>query len=90
MSYYTFLTMCNLLLCSRYFNVGWAGSSHDQHVLKNSNIFLKSEDFFLEHEYILGDSAYECVPFLLPVYKKPPRSSLTLEKENFNRALAHQ
>jgi hypothetical protein len=69
--------------------MGWAGSTHDQRVLRNSNLFQKPDDYFLQHEYILGDSAYRCMPFLLPVFKRNGGSPLTKEQIRYNGALAH-
>jgi hypothetical protein len=46
----------------------WAGLGCLQ-VFQNSRIFQKPDEYFLQHDFLLDDSAYQCTPFLIPVFK---------------------
>jgi hypothetical protein len=83
------LVVCDDRRRIRYFYMGWAGSVHDQRVFRNSNLFQRHDDYFLNNEYILGDSAYKCLPFPLPVFKRSGSTALTLDQICYNGALAH-
>ncbi len=52
---------------------GWPGSVHDARVLRESPLFDNAEsdpmDLFPENRYLLGDSAYPLLPWLLVPFK---------------------
>jgi DDE superfamily endonuclease len=44
-------------------------------------------NFFSSTQYLLGDSDYECRPFMVSTYKKPNNAVIPREHEVFNTAL---
>ncbi|KAL7562435.1 hypothetical protein ACA910_020577 [Epithemia clementina (nom. ined.)] len=71
-----------------YYLAGWPGSAHDNRIFKNSALFTNPAQYFSPLEYILGDSAYESLPFLISAYKKPHGAQLPQVERNFNEALS--
>ncbi|CAG8809809.1 24598_t:CDS:2, partial [Gigaspora margarita] len=51
------------------YDIGWPASVHDAKVFQNSNIYKQSANFFEKEEYLLGDSAYSLVPFVITPFK---------------------
>ncbi|KAL7571872.1 hypothetical protein ACA910_002944 [Epithemia clementina (nom. ined.)] len=51
-------------------------------------MFCNHVEFFYHTQYILGDSAYELLPFVISAFKKPQGHQISHEKENFNQALS--
>jgi hypothetical protein len=70
----------------RYFNAGWPGSTHNR-VFRNSRIVQKLAEHFRDTEYIIGDSAYTPMDFMISTYKKPIGAPLQPDKETFNTLL---
>ena len=50
-------------------------------------MFQNPTNYFTHQQYLLGDSAYECCPFIVSAYKKPQESSIPHEQEMFIMAL---
>ena len=72
-----------------YYLAGWPGSTHDNRVLRNSDLYQNKSKYFSINEYLLGDSAYSASQIMVQAFKKgkgevdlPPR------KEQFNTILA--
>ena len=72
-----------------YYLAGWPGSTHDNRVLRNSDLYMNKSKYFSINEYLLGDSAYSASQIMVQAFKKgkgeidlPPR------KEKFNTILA--
>lgn len=63
------------------FSPKWPGSFHDANVLKNSLIWTRLESGF--DGWLLGDSAYPLLPFLIKPYLNPS----SISEENFNNSL---
>ncbi|OBZ81065.1 hypothetical protein A0J61_10886 [Choanephora cucurbitarum] len=63
---------------------GWAGSTHDARVFANSPLMEDTSAYFDPNEYILADSAYPCLPHIVPAYRK---TSLNGDSDNtrFNK-----
>ena len=72
----------------QYFNAGWPGSTHDDRVFRNSRIVQKLNEHFRETEYIISDSAYSPMDFMVSTYKKPIGAPLQPDKEIFNTELS--
>ena len=51
-------------------------------------MFQNPTKYFTHQQYLLGDSAYECCPFIVSAYKRPQGSSIPHEQEMFNTALS--
>jgi hypothetical protein len=72
-----------------YYNAGWPGSTHDNRVFRNSNLYIKRGDYFTHREYLLGDSAYSASPIMVQAFKKQVgQSNLPANNEFFNTRLA--
>lgn len=71
-------------------NTGWPGCAHDARALRNSDLFVRAEagQMFGHRKYIVGDSAYPCLRWLLTVFKDNGR--LTEEQRRFNAILSQQ
>jgi hypothetical protein len=71
-----------------YYLAGWPGSAHDNRVFRNSKLCQKPSEFFSPTQYLLGDSAFACMPFMVSAYKKPQGAAIPREQEVFNGALS--
>jgi hypothetical protein len=72
-----------------YYNAGWPGSTHDNRVFRNTNLYKNRQDYFSHKEYLLGDSAYSACPIMVQSFKKKAaQSNLSRNHEFFNKALA--
>ena len=72
-----------------YYVAGWPGSTHDNRVFRNSNLFTNRGEFFSHHEYLLGDSAYSSSAIMVQSFKKDASAGqLEENKEFFNTCLA--
>ena len=72
-----------------YYNAGWPGSTHDNRVFRNSNLFVKRGEYFSHQEYLLGDSAYSSSTVMVQSFKKEASNAeLEPDKEFFNTRLA--
>ena len=68
---------------------GWPGSTHDNCVLKASNLYTRRESYFSHLEYLLGDSAFSNSSIMVPAFKKGRHETvLPRDKELFNTHLA--
>jgi len=68
--------------------MGWPGSVHDNHVWVNSEIYLGTDKYFDQKEYLLGDSAFSASAVMIPAFKKGHNRNLSEEKRFFNNKLA--
>ncbi|VEN63160.1 unnamed protein product [Callosobruchus maculatus] len=66
--------------------IGWPGSVHDARVFQNSNTKDLIANMCNAGEYVLGDSAYPCLPYLITPYKD--YGNLTRAQKQFNTALS--
>jgi hypothetical protein len=80
--------MCDDQRIIRYYVSGWPASAHDNRVFRNSDLFQRPAAYFDNNQYVLGDSAYQNMWFMVSAYKKPVRSQLSAENERFNKALS--
>jgi hypothetical protein len=72
-----------------YYNAGWPGSTHDNRVLRNSQLYYNRGDYFSQKEYLLGDSAYSASTIMVQSFKKRSGTShLPAKQEAFNNNLA--
>ena len=53
-----------------YYLAGWPGSTHDNRVLRNSDLFRNKSKYFDINEYLLGDSAYSASQIMVQAFKK--------------------
>ena len=63
---------------------GWPGSVHDNRVWKSSQLFLESEKFFSDGEYILGDSAFQSTAIMVPIFRNERTCVI---KQRFNHII---
>ena len=50
-------------------------------------MYQNPTNYFTHWQYLLGDSTYECHPFIVSAYKEPQGSAIPGEQEMFNMAL---
>nr|CAI5829062.1 unnamed protein product [Callosobruchus analis] len=62
--------------------VGEAGSIHDARLLKRSSLYEKCVKGFLQRDFLLGDSAYPLLNWLLPPFRD--NGNLTPNQREFN------
>jgi len=68
--------------------MGWPGSVHDNRIWANSEIYLGTNKYFDQKEYLLGDSAFSASAEMIPAFKKGHNSNLSEEKRFLNTKLA--
>ena len=72
-----------------YFYAGWPGTTHDNRVFRNSDLYKNYKNYFRKNEHLLGDSAYSNSRIMVQSFKKTKgTTNLTYEKEFFNTKLA--
>jgi hypothetical protein len=62
--------------------VGEAGSIHDSRLLKKSALYQKGLNGFFGNDFLLGDSAYPCLEWLVPPFKD--NGNLSRQQNIFN------
>jgi DDE superfamily endonuclease len=72
----------------RYYLSGWPGSSHDNRIWCNSDVYQRPHEYFSDRQYLLGDSAFENSWIMVSSYKCPNGMELGRTEEIFNAALA--
>ena len=83
------LIICDDKKIITYYNTGWPGSTHDNRVFRNSQVFYNRVDYFSQNEYLLGDSAYSSSPIMVqPLKKQASVATLPPNHEFFNTHLA--
>ena len=78
------LVICDHNLCIRYFNAGWPGSTYNDRIWRNSELYKNKEKYFTLIEYLLEDSAYTNKNFLLAAFTNVAGQSLSDNKTFFN------
>ncbi|CAG8583868.1 12125_t:CDS:1, partial [Dentiscutata heterogama] len=53
------------------YEIGWPASVHDAKVFSNSEIFKNYKNYFKEENYLLADSAYPLLPWIMTPFKDP-------------------
>ncbi|KNZ43785.1 hypothetical protein VP01_986g6 [Puccinia sorghi] len=61
------------------------GCSHNQHLMSNSVIASKPQDFFSNGEYVLDDTAFTPTTNVVPAFKQNINCILSNEEHHFNR-----
>ena len=85
----TSLIVCDDLSRVMYYLCGWAGSTHDNRVWRNSNMCLNPESYFSDKEYLLSDSAYTPCNCVVAAFKKGSSTDIPDHaKDWFNTQLA--
>ena len=82
------LIMCDDQRLIRYYVSGWPASAHDNRIFRNSDLFQQPFSYFSPSQYVLGDSAFQNMWFMVSAYKKPNRTQLSAENERFNKLLS--
>jgi DDE superfamily endonuclease len=72
----------------RYYLSGWPGSAHDSRIFSHTKVANEPEEYFSEHQYLLGDSAFESNWYMVVPYKCLPGMDLERDQEIFNTALS--
>ena len=86
-------TITSVIVCDdrrliRYYVAGWPGSTHDNRVARNTRMWNDPSSFFNKNEYIMGDSAFENLWFIVSAFTSPPGQSLPLQETAFNTCLS--
>lgn len=86
-------TLSSVILCDhnrliRYYVAGWPGSTHDNRIARNTAMWNNPQAYFRDHEYIIGDSAFENFWFMVSAYTSPPGQSLHGDRRQFNTCMS--
>lgn len=73
--------------CILVFHSCFPGGSHDAKVFKALGLAKYPQEFFKQHEYLLGDSAYKLTPRMIVPFKQYG-GSLPMAKKHFNTCLS--
>ena len=82
------LFICDDAVRISWVEMGWPGSVHDNRLWANSEVYLSSNKYFDQKEYLLGDSAFLASAVMIPAFKKGNNSNLSEERRFFNNKLA--
>jgi len=82
------LVICDDAARITWVEMGWPGSVHDNGVWVNSKIYVATDKYFDQKEYLLGDSAFSASAVMIPAFKKGHNSNLSEERQYFNTKLA--
>lgn len=83
----TCLIVCDDQCLIQYYLAGWPGCAHDERVFRNSKLYREAQRHFSLLQYILGDSAFENLWFIVSSYRRPRGATLPREEEVFNDAM---
>ena len=86
-------TITSIIVCDdqrliRYYVAGWPGSTHDNRVAKNTLMWNAPDTFFKKHQYIIGDSAFENLWFMVSAFTSAPGNGMLLDQSAFNTCLS--
>ena len=84
----TVMIVCDYNRKIRFYHAGFPGSAHDMRVYRNMDLFLNPQNYFSEHEFNIGDSAFSNSPFMVASFKKQHGEELSEEHEKFNKLLS--
>ena len=59
--------------------MGWPGSTHNNQVWSNIDVYLSKEKYFSNKEYLLGDLVISASMVMVPAFKKGLNSTLSEE-----------
>ena len=82
------LVICDDAARITWVEMGWPGSVHDNRVWVNSDVYLDTDKYFDQKEYLLGDSAFSASAVMIPAFKKGHNRNLSEEQRYFNNKLA--
>jgi DDE superfamily endonuclease len=68
----------------RHYLAGFPGSTHDNRIYSNTELFNYPDKYFGDNYFVLGDSAFENTNTMVTSFEKLSRESLSKEKEGFN------
>ena len=84
----SYIIVCDHNRLITYAYGGWPGCTHDNRVFRNSTLYTSPLNFFGPSEYLLGDSAFECTPFMVSAYTHPSGSQMDVHEARFNSCLS--
>ena len=82
------LVICDNTARITWVEMGWPGSVHDNRFWANSEIYLNTDMYFDQKEYLLGYSEFSASAVMIPAFKKGHNSNLSEEKRFFYPKLA--
>jgi DDE superfamily endonuclease len=85
-------SLSTMIICDdqkriRHYLAGWPGTAHDNRIFADTDVARDPDKFFTALQYILGDSAFEVLRYLIPAFKKPRGLTIPHDQEYFNTAL---
>lgn len=72
----------------RYYVAGWPGSTHDNRIARNTKMWQTPDQFMQKNEYIMGDSAFENLWFMVSAYTATPGQPIEDDYAAFNKCLS--
>jgi len=84
----TTMIICDYNKKIRYYLAGYPGSCHDNRVYNNTGFVKKPQDYFLQMECNMGDSAFANSPYMVSSFRKAKGELLEPDNESLNTKLA--
>jgi hypothetical protein len=82
------LVVCDDNARITYYHCGWPGSVHDNRVWRTCGMGMDPNKFFSKNEYLLGDSAFQVGPHLVPAFKTAKGVNMNPNEAAFNLLLS--
>jgi hypothetical protein len=82
------LVVCDDTTRINYYHCGWPGSVHDNRVWKTCRMGRKPDQYFARNEYLLGDSAFQTGPHIVPAFKSTSGQLMDPNEAAFNKLLS--
>ena len=86
-------TLSSVIVCDhnrlvRYYVAGWPGSTHDNRIARNTAMWNDPPTYYRDHEYIIGDSAFENNWFMVSAFTSPPGENIVGDRRQFNACMS--
>ena len=72
----------------RYHLSGFPGTAHDNRIFQATMFYESPDEYFSKAEYLLGDSAFECKPFMVSSFRNYASKPMTPVQTRFNAVMA--
>jgi len=84
----TVMIICDCDRKIRYYHSGYPGSTNDNRVYRNMDLYQNPKNYFSDNEFNLGDNAFSNSPFMVSSFKKQSGKEISAEHERFKKMLS--